>query len=98
MPERLCSAYFRTTEDLKLQHVLSALTNSGVSAEEVRCIQYKRVFQFPKEVHVTFSSATFGSRFVNLHRWLSTKNLTLFYRPTGLMRLLNLPLRPLLND
>ena len=105
MPERLCSAYFRTTEDLKFQVVLSALTNYGVSAEELRCIQYKKVFQFPKEVHVTFSSPTFGSRFVKLHRWLSTKSLILFYRSTAqllllvfLMRLLNLPKRPLLND
>ena len=65
MPERLCSAYFRTTEDLKFQDVLSAITNSGVPAEEVRCIQYKKVSQFAKEVHVTFSSPTFCSRFVN---------------------------------
>ena len=40
MPERLCSAYFRTTEDFKFQDVLSAVTNSGVPAEEVRCSQY----------------------------------------------------------
>ena len=65
MPERLCSAYFRTTEDLKFQDVLSAITNSIVTAEEVRCIQYKKVSQFAKEVHVTFSSPTFCSRFVN---------------------------------
>ena len=64
MPERLCSAYFRTTEDLKFQDVLSAVTNSGVPAEEVRCIQYKKVSQFAKEVHVTFSSPTFCSCFV----------------------------------
>ena len=44
MPERLCSAYFRTTVDLKFQDVLSAVTNSGVPAEEVRCIQYKKGF------------------------------------------------------
>ena len=105
MPEGLCSAYFRTTEDLKFQDVLSAVTNSGVPAEEVRCIQYKKVFQFAKEVHVTFCLPTFCSRFVKLHRWLSTKNLISFYRPTAqllllvfLMRLLNLPMRPLLND
>ena len=65
MPERLCSAYFRTTEDLKFQDVLSAITNSGVPAEEVRCIQYRKVSQFAKEIHVTFSSPTFCSRFVN---------------------------------
>ena len=58
MPERLCSAYFRTPEDLKFQDVLSAITNSGVPAEEVRCIQYRKVSQFAKEVHVTFSSPT----------------------------------------
>ena len=63
MPERLCSVYFRTTEDLKFQDVLSAITNSDVPAEEVRCIQYKKVPQFAKEVHVTFSSPTFCSRF-----------------------------------
>ena len=57
MPERLCSAYFRTTEDLKFQDVLSAITNSGVPTEEVRCIQYKKVSQFAKP--------TFCSRFVN---------------------------------
>ena len=44
MPEGLFSAYFRTTEDLKFQDVLSAVTNSGVPSEEVRCIQYKKVF------------------------------------------------------
>ena len=54
MPERLCSAYFRAIEDLKFQDVLSAITNSGVPAEEVRCIQYQKVSQFAKEVHVTF--------------------------------------------
>ena len=43
MPERLCSAYFRTAEDLTFQDVLSAITNSGVPAEEVRCIKYKKV-------------------------------------------------------
>ena len=31
----------------------------------VRCIQYKKVSQFAKEVHITFSSPTFCSRFVN---------------------------------
>ena len=30
MPERLCSVYFRATEDSKFQDVLSAITNSGV--------------------------------------------------------------------
>ena len=50
---------------MKFQDVLSAITNSGVPAEEVRCIQYKKVSQFAKEVHVTFSSPTFCSRFVN---------------------------------
>ena len=54
MPEILCSAYFRTTEDLKFQDVLSAVTNSGVPGKEVRCIQYKKVSQFAKEVHVTY--------------------------------------------
>ena len=44
MPERLCYAYFRTSEDLKFQDVLSAITNSGVAAEDVRCIQYKHFF------------------------------------------------------
>ena len=65
MPERLCSAYFRAIEDLKFQDVLTAITNSGVSAEEVRCIQYKKVSQFAKEVHVTFSTPAFCTRFVN---------------------------------
>ena len=66
---------------MKFQVVLSALTNSGVSAEELRCIQYKKVFQFPKEVHVTFSSPTFGSRFVKLHRWLSVTFVGVFDAP-----------------
>ena len=51
---------FRAIEDLKFQDVLSAITISGV-----RCIQYKKVSQFAKEVHVTFSTATFCTRFVN---------------------------------
>ena len=49
---------------LKFQDVLSAITNSGVPAEEVRCIQYKKVSQFAREVHVTFSTP-FCTRFVN---------------------------------
>ena len=65
MPERLCSAYFRAIEDLKFEEVLSAITNSGVPAEEVRCIQYKKVSQFAKEVHVTFSTPAFCTSFVN---------------------------------
>ena len=65
MPERLCSAYFHATEDLKFQDVLSAITNSGVLAEEVRCIQYKKGSRFAREVHVTFSTPTFCTRFVN---------------------------------
>ena len=65
MPERLCSAYFRVTEDLKFQYVLSVITNSGVPAKEIRCIQYKKGSQFAKEVHVIFSSPTFCSRVVN---------------------------------
>ena len=44
---------------------MSVITNSGVPAEKVRCILYKRVSQFAKEVHVTFSTPTFCSRFVN---------------------------------
>ena len=65
MPERLCSAYLRAIEDLKFQDVLSAITNSGVPAEEVRCIQYKKVSQFAKEVHLTFSTPAFCTRVVN---------------------------------
>ena len=42
MRERLCSVYFRRIEDLKFQDVLSAVTNSGVPAEVVRCIQSKK--------------------------------------------------------
>ena len=57
MPERLCSAYFSAVEDLRFQDVLSAITNSGVLTEEGRCIQCKKVSQFAKEVHVTFSSS-----------------------------------------
>ena len=81
MPERLCFAHFRTFEYLMFQGVLSAITNSGVPAEDVRCIQYNFFFQFAKEVHITFSSPTFCSRFVNLHRWLSTKILFYFIGP-----------------
>ena len=65
MPERLCSAYFRAIEDLKFQDVLSAITSSGVPAEEVHCIQYKIVSQFAKEAHVIFSTPAFCTSFVN---------------------------------
>ena len=65
MPERLCSAYFRAPEDLKFQDVLNAITNSGVPAEEVRCIQYKKSISFCEGSYVTFSTATFCTRFVN---------------------------------
>ena len=64
----LCSAYFRATGDLKFQDILSAITNCGAPAQNVRCIQYKKskkVPQFAKEVHVTFSTTSFCSRFVN---------------------------------
>ena len=44
---------------------MSAITISGVPVKEVRCIQYKKVSQFAKEVHVTFSTPTFCTRFVN---------------------------------
>ena len=44
---------------------MSAITNSGVPAEEVRCIQLKKVCQFAKEVHVTFSTPAFCTSFVN---------------------------------
>ena len=57
MPERLCSAYFSAVEDLRFQDVLGAITNSGVLTEEGRCIQCKKVSQFAKEVHVTFSTS-----------------------------------------
>ena len=105
MPERLCSAYFRTTEDLKFQDVLSAVTNSGVPAEEVRCIQYKKVSQFAKEVHVTFSSSTFCSCFVNSTSLAVNEKSYFILSATAqllllvfLMRPLNFPMRPLLND
>ena len=105
MPERLCSAYFRTTEDLKFQDVLSAVTNSGVPAEEVGCIQYKKVSQFAKEVHVTFSSPTFCSCFVNSTSLAVNEKSYFILSATAqllllvfLMRPLNLPMRPLLND
>ena len=65
MPDRLCSAYFRAIEDLRFQDILSAVTNSGVPSEEVRFIQCKKVSQFAKEVHVTFSTSTFCTHFVN---------------------------------
>ena len=47
------------------QDALNAITNSGVPAEEVRCIQYKKASQFAMEVHVTFSTPTFCTRFAN---------------------------------
>ena len=57
---------FRAIENLKLQDVLSPITNTDVPpTEEVRCIQYKKVSQFAKEVHVTFSTPTFYTRFLN---------------------------------
>ena len=47
------SACFRAIEDLKFQDVLSAITNTDVApTEEVRCIQYKKVSQFAKEVRM----------------------------------------------
>ena len=36
MPDRLCSTYFRITEDLKFEDVLSAITNSGGSLHSVQ--------------------------------------------------------------
>ena len=83
---------------------MSVITNSGVPAEEVRCILYKRVSQFAKEVHVTFSTPTFCSRFLNSTSLAVNEKILFqsFYRPTAqllslvfLMRLLNLLMRPL---
>ena len=34
--QSLCSAYFHATEDFKFQEILSALTNSGVPAQNVQ--------------------------------------------------------------
>lgn len=73
----------------------------------MRCIQYKKVSQFAKEVHVTFSIPTFCTRFVN-SRSLAINEKSYFtlnlsaHRPSlslvFLMRLLNLLTRPMLNE
>ena len=98
---------FLAIENLKFQDVLSAITISGVPVEEVRCIQYKKVSQFAKEVHVNFSTPTFSTRFVNSRSLAINEKsyFSLIYRPIArslslvfLMRLLNLLTRPLLND
>ena len=65
----------------------------------------KKLSQFAKEVQVTFSTRTFFTRFVNSTSLAVNEKSYLFYRPTGqllslvfLMRLLNLLMRPFLND
>ena len=84
MPEtEIMLCVFRAIEDLKFQDVLSAITISGVAVEEVRCIQNKKVYQFAKEVHVTFPTHTFCTRFVNSRSLAINENsyFNLIYRP-----------------
>ena len=57
LPDGPKSVYFRTNERLKFKDVLESIRGAGINDRDIECIQFKRLSDDDRDVHITFSSA-----------------------------------------
>ena len=57
LPDRPKSVYFRTNERLEFKDVLESIRGAGINDRDIECIQFKRLSDDARDVHLTFSSA-----------------------------------------
>lgn len=57
LPDRPKSVYFRTNERLEFKDVLESIRGAGINDRDIECIQFKRLSDDARDVHITFSSA-----------------------------------------
>ena len=57
LPDRPKSVYFRTNERLEFKDALKSMRGAGKNDRDIECIQFKRLSDDARVVHITFSSA-----------------------------------------
>ena len=63
LPDRPKSVYFRTNERLEFKDVLESIRGAGKNDRDIECIQFKRLSDDARDVHITFSSAPVSALF-----------------------------------
>ena len=63
LPDRPKSVYFRTNERLEFKDVLESIRGAGINDRDIECIQFKRLSDDARDVHITFSSAALCALF-----------------------------------
>ena len=83
LPNRPKSVYFRTNERLKFKDVLESIRGAGKNDRDIECIQFKRLSDDARDVHITFPSAAVSALFSRPEVCALRKNRIIFSRRFG---------------